>query len=107
MLLLIQLLPDQRRMHSLQSRKQVEFPTPNLINPIYLYPCNSYIPPKRFFENFGNYHQLAAAGWKEWDATESAQMWYDGAIANEGMVLPQRIGFAKGSSRLTRDKFPP
>jgi len=75
-------------------------------NSVYLYPCNSYIPPERFFENFGNYNQRAAAGWKEWDATESAQMWYGGTIDNEGMVLPQRIGFAKRSSRLERDKFP-
>jgi len=49
---------------------------------------------------------ISAAGWKEWDATESAQMWYNGTIANEGMMLPQRIGFAKRSSRLKRDKFP-
>ena len=46
----------------------------------------------------------AAAGWKEWDATESAQMWYNGTIDNEGMVLPRspvctapdRGGFAMG-----------
>ena len=58
---------------------------------VYLYSCNSYIPPKQFFEKFGNYHQRAAAGWKEWDATESAQIWYNGTIDNKGLVLSFRI----------------
>jgi|GEM_PF-6223815 len=58
---------------------------------VYLYSCSGYIPPERFFEKFGNYHQRSAAGWKEWDATESAQMWYNGTIDNEGMVLSFRI----------------